>query len=251
MDDENAQSQEANADDIKEQVNAESEPTDGSENTESLVKSDDPLSIKKRLGQQAKKHAREQREMRDQIAALQSRIGQQSTQAPNVSQGNDGVEDHINRAVRAALEAKEAEKRHAEEAEKMAHVHRQYQSLNDEFDKASEKYDDFDDVVRGEHVPFTSAMRDALLLIDNPSEVAYKLGKNRDELNRISKLHPLDQAREVNKLSFALMGGKPSSAQRDLSSNKILEHKKANPSVNSSAYTVDSIRDRMKSGTWK
>jgi hypothetical protein len=178
-------------------------------------------------------------------------MNQQSQPAQNVSSANDGVDDHISRAVRAALEAKEAEKRHAEEAEKMAHVHRQYKSLNDEFDKASEKYDDFDDVVRGDNVPFTSAIRDALLLVDNPSEVAYKLGKNRQELSRISQLHPLDQAREVNKLSFALMGGKPSSAQRDLSKDKILEQKKASPNVNSSAYTSAAIRERMKAGTWK
>ncbi len=252
MDDENVQSQDGNAEDVIEKVvNAESEPTEGSENTESLAKSEDPLSIKKRLGQQAKKHARETRELREQIAAMQSRIGQPSQPNQTMSSANDGVDDHISRAVRAALEAKEAEKRHAEEAEKMAHVHRQYQSLNDEFDRASEKYEDFDDVVRGDNVPFTSAMRDALLLIDNPSDVAYKLGKNRDELSRISKLHPLDQAREINKLSFALMGGKPSSAQRDSSQNKLLEKAKTNPSINSSAYTVDAIRARMKDGTWK
>lgn len=250
MDDENAKNQlEGNADDTEIEAQPGSEQ-EGSENMESLAKENDPLAIKKRLGQQAKKHARETRALREEIAGLHSRINEQVAPSSHVSNPEMQVDDHINRAVRAALDAKDAEKRHAEEAEKLAHVHKQYENLNNEFDRASEKYEDFDEVVRSDHVPFTKAVRDALLLVDNPADVAYKLGKNRDELNRISKLHPLDQAREVNKLSFALMGGKSSSAQRG-NEGKLLGQTKANPAVNSSANTPASIRARMKAGTWK
>jgi len=125
--------------------------------------------------------------------------------------------------------------------------------MHDEFDKASEKYDDFDEVVRAEDVPFTPHVRDALLLVENPAEVAYKLGKNKSELERISKLHPLDQAREVNKLSFSLMGGnngKPSTTKPNPMGTV-----RANPANSTGAITdktpASVIRARMKAGTWK
>jgi hypothetical protein len=162
-------------------------------------------------------------------------------------------EDKIQKAVRFALGMKEHEERQAKEAERQAHVNKQYQRLLDEFDRASEKYEDFDDVVRGDDIPFTPHVRDALLLVENPAEVAYRLGKNRSELERISKLHPLDQAREVNKLSFSLMGGnsgKPSSSKA-----APLGTVRANPVHSSTAVTDKTppsvIRARMKAGTWK
>lgn len=164
-------------------------------------------------------------------------------------------EQKIQHAVRLALGAKDDQERQARDAERQAHVQKSYQRLNDEFDRTAEKYEDFDDVVRGQDAPFTPHVRDALLLVDNPGEVAYKLGKNEAELRRIGKLHPLDQAREVNKLSFALMGvnaGKP--AQAPAKSNP-MGSVRANPALASSAVTdktpPSAIRARMKAGTWK
>jgi hypothetical protein len=223
---------------------------------------DDPYGIKKRLGMQAKKHQREMRAMRDQMAQLQSHYENSanppmnesnpynSPGQPNPPSGNE--EERIQKAVRYALQAKDHEERQAKEAEGKAHIHKQYQRLNDEFDKASEKYDDFDDVVRGDDVPFTPHVRDALLLVNNPAEVAYNLGKNRSELERISKLHALDQAREVNNLSFALRAG--NSAKGATTKSNPMGSLKANPtpsrSVNEKSSASD-IRQRMKAGTWK
>lgn len=225
--------------------------------------------VRKRIHAQAKKHHREMRAMQEQIAQLQAHMGQGNHQLPpfapeevnpytspgQPSQITGSEEERIQKAVRYALEAKDAEARKAKEAEKLAHVHKQYQRLQDEFDRASDKYEDFDDVVRGHDAPFSPAIRDALLFIDNPADVAYKLGKNRPELERISQLHPLDQAREVNKLAFALMGGnsgnKNSSGPRGANP---LNPTKPNP-ANSTAITdktpASTIRARMKAGTWK
>jgi hypothetical protein len=162
-------------------------------------------------------------------------------------------EEKIQKAVRMALGAKEEQERQAQMAERQAHVQKQYMNLNNEFDKASEKYDDFDDVVRGDNVPFTSHVRDALLLVPNPADVAYRLGKNRSELERIAKLHPLDQAREVNNLAFSLMGG--NNGKQPSSTNPTpnpLGSIKANPVAASSGNTSPaSIRARMRAGTWK
>lgn len=227
--------------------------------------------IKKRLGMQAKKHQREMRQMQEQLMHMQAQFqskhmdsanpanhqNHNSNPYPSPGQPNPpgmSEEDRIQKAVRYALGAKEHEERQAKEAEHATHVHKQYQRLNNEFDKASDKYDDFDDVVRGDDVPFTPHVRDALLLVENPAEVAYRLGKNKSELERISKLHPLDQAREVNKLSFSLMGGKDGKTSSPSKANP-LGTVRANPAHSSTAITDKTppsvIRARMKAGTWK
>jgi hypothetical protein len=223
---------------------------------------DDPYGVKKRLGMQAKKHSREVRALQEQLAHVHNRLdqqqsneGQSSFYQPQTQDMGMGLteEQRIQKAVHLALQAREAQEAKSREAEKMAHVHKSYQRLQDELDKGSDKYEDFDDIVRGD-APFTTAIRDSLLFVDNPADVAYKLGKNLDELQRISQLHPLDQAREVNKLSFALLGGnigKPSSTTQRPNP---MGQSRPNP-VNTSAITdktpVSDIRARMKAGTWK
>lgn len=232
---------------------------------EGTASSDEPYSIKKRLGMQAKKHQREMRQLHDRLAQLEGQ-GSDSAQSPYLANTNQysspgqpnppgmSEEERIQHAVRLALGAKDHAEQQARDAERQAHVHKQYQRLNDEFDRASDKYDDFDDVVRGDDIPFSPHVRDALLLVENPAEVAYKLGKNRAELERISKLHPLDQAREVNKLSFSLMGGhdgKSSSPNKGSPMGSV----RVNPTSHSGAITdktpASVIRARMKAGTFK
>jgi len=233
---------------------------------------DDPQAvIKKRLGMQAKKHQREMRAMQEQMQHMQAQFQnanmdsanpanhQSHNSNPYSSPGQPNPpgmseEERIHQAVRYALGAKDHEERQAKEAQHASHVHKQYQRLNDEFDKASDKYDDFDDVVRHDDAPFTPHVRDALLLVENPAEVAYRLGKNKSELERISRLHPLDQAREVNKLSFSLMGGKDGKTSSS-SKTSPLGNIRQNPAHSSHAITdktpPSEIRKRMKAGTWK
>ena len=123
----------------------------------------------------------------------------QPATAPQPSMGADG--DQIQRAVQAALMAKDQQQQQQQEAEKAQHVYKQYQNLENHLDSVADKYDDFDEVVRGNDVPFTPAMRDTALLLDNAGDVLYTLGKNPEELKRISQLHPLDQAKEMVKMS--------------------------------------------------
>jgi hypothetical protein len=234
------------------------------------VDQNDPYGVKKRLGMQAKKHQREMRHMQDQMSQMQAHFqssnadsanpydhNQNSNPYPSPGQPNPPAmseQEKIHHAVRYALGEKDHQERKAKEAQHQSHVHKQYQRLNSEFDKASDKYEDFDDVVRADHVPFTPHVRDALLLVDNPAEVAYRLGKNKSELERISRLHPLDQAREVNKLSFSLMHGNNSKTSNP-SKTSPLGNIKANPVNAHGAITgktpPSTIRARMKAGTWK
>jgi hypothetical protein len=178
---------------------------------------------------------------------------------PNDSGAPAGsVEEQIHKAVSFALGHKEREERKANEAKSAAHVQKQYGELHKHLDNVSDKYDDFDETVRGEHTPFTPHMRDAALFLDldhnspgSAGEVLYKLAKNPEELDRISKLHPLDQAREMVKLSKALISGGDSKATPP----RPLGNIKNSPVNNSHAVNdktpIGSIRQRMKSGNWK
>lgn len=234
------------------------------EDTQGLAIEDDPISVKKRLGMQAKKHAREVRQLHERLSQMEAALSDSAN--PNTSNYQQdsynspgqplppgaNEEARIQHAVRMALGMKEHEERQAREAQHQAHVQKQYQRLNDEFDRASDKYEDFDDVVRENDAPFTDAIRDVLLLVENPAEVAYSLGKNRSELQRISKLHPLEQAREVNKLAFSLMGngGAKQTSNRSAPIGSI----RTNPGTSQTITDktpASVIRARMKAGTFK
>jgi len=216
------------------------------------------LAIQKRLKQQKRAHEREIRELHARIADMQSQLqpNQQPQQNPYDGAGNQsGIDDAIHKAVSFALQHKEAEERKAKEAESQHHIAKQYQELNRHLDSTADKYDDFDEVVRGE-APFTAHMRDAALMLPkkgpgSAGEVLYKLGKNPEELSRIAKLHPVDQASELIALSHALISGGEQKGQPSRPLGQI----KHNPVVNSVGITektpVSDIRARMKQGKFK
>ncbi len=224
--------------------------------------SNETLAVQKRLKAQKRAHEREVRDLHARIGDLESRMTQ-----PNVSHEqpinpysqpqSGGIEEHIHKAVSYALQHKEMEERKAHDAQNAAHVQRQYQDFQKHLDNAGDKYDDFHDVVFGRDTPYTPSMRDYAVTLPrsgsgSAAEVLYKLGKNPDELHRIAKLHPLDQASEMARLSHALISG---GEQKTSSSNRPLGQIKSNPVTNSHTVTdktpVGSIRQRMKAGSWR
>lgn len=221
-----------------------------------------PLAAKERLGRQEKRHRKEMRAVQSQLAELQNRLGstQNSTDAgayngsPLVmNPDGDSEDERIRRAVTFALNHKDEMERKQQAERDMAHVQRQYQKFSDHLDNASDKYADFDEIVRGDDVPFTPAIRDAAaLFIDNPADVLYTLGKDKEKLKQISQLHPQEQMRTVIKLSHALLTGAGNSkAQPSQSVNPLGQVKGAGVS-RSGAITentpVNELRERMRSG---
>jgi hypothetical protein len=148
------------------------------------------------------------------------------------------------------MEMQKMQEQKSKDQEKMQHVHKSYKALEDSLDNGSSKYDDFDDIVKSNDAPYTDAMRDAALLIHNPDDVLYHLGKDKEKLKRISELHPLEQAKEVIKLSMALATGN-NGKQSNASHAKPLGQVKNNPvtsnTVNEST-SVGELRKRMKEG---
>jgi len=219
-----------------------------------------PLYAKEKIGKLQKRHQRDMRRLQERIEMLESRSQPESDNqitdsamnpyAGNPSQGGSGVDEQIQRAVSLALQAKEDQERKAKSQQEQAHIAKQYQNLQHQLDKAADKYDDFHEVVMANDVPYTPHMRDAMLMVENPGDVLYKLGKNRPELERIAKLHPLDQAKEMLKLSAALMSGEKSNPAVP----KTLGQVKNSP-VNSSRdvtekTSIGELRRRLRAG-WK
>lgn len=187
---------------------------------EESPKDDLPLAAKERLGRQEKRHKKEMRAMQAQIMDLQNRVvPPPPLQAPSFQQQQPmnpytqqpvqpgGADEQIHRAVSMALQAREQQERQAQHAHQAMEVQQELQRFNQRLDSASDKYDDFDDSVRSDDAKFTPAMRDAAMVMPNAEDVLYKLGKNRSELERISKLNPIAQQRELLSLGYALHGG--------------------------------------------
>jgi len=221
------------------------------------------LAVQKRIKQLKRSHDREMREMQARMAQMQSQSQpnqsmQQQSNSPNESMGNPGsIEDAIHKAVSFALQQKDMEERKAKDNENQQDIQKQYQEFQKHLDSTADKYDDFDDVVRGNDTPFTEPMRDVAALIlpktgsGSSGEVLYKLGKNPDELSRIAKLPSHKQAAELVALSHALIAG----GDHKSSANRPLGNIKSNPVVNSVGVTektpVSDIRSRMKEGKFK
>lgn len=221
----------------------------------------DPLYVQKRLKQQKRAHEREIRELHARISDMQTASQNTSPdQSSSYSAAPDGggmMDEQIHKAVSYALNHRDMEERKARDAQQAAHVSKQYNELQKHLDNTADKYDDFDDVVRGHDAPFTPHMRDASLLLPkngpgSAGETLYELGKNRIELKRISELHPLDQASEMVKLSHALMARHGDKTQSQ--ANKPLGNIKSNPVTNTASITdktpVSELRKRMKAN-WR
>lgn len=239
-------------------VSAEESPKEEAEGTHSNA----TLAVQKRLKAQRRAHEREVRDLHARISEMESRMiqpdtGQNDQPISPYTAGQPDIDSAIHKAVSVALQHKEMAERKAHEAEQQAHVNRHYQDFQKHLDSLGDKYDDLHEVIYGDN-PYTPAMRDYALTLPrsgagSAGEVLYKLGKNPEELKRIAKLLPLDQASELAKLSHALVsGGEQKGSQ---GSKPPLGNIKSNPVTNSAAITdktpIGSLRERMKSGNWK
>jgi hypothetical protein len=67
-----------------------------------------------------------------------------------------------------------------------------------------EKHADYQDVVYNPKLRITNEMAETIRMSDNGPDIAYFLGTNEKEAERISKLSPLAQAREIGKIENKL-----------------------------------------------
>jgi hypothetical protein len=92
-------------------------------------------------------------------------------------------------------------------------VHQQDAARLDEYrereDGIRDKYEDFDQVAYNPRLPITDAMAQTIQTSEIGPEIAYFLGSNPKEADRISRLTPFVQAKEIGKIEAKLAANPP------------------------------------------
>lgn len=83
------------------------------------------------------------------------------------------------------------------------------ESYHDREEEARNKYDDFEQVAYNPKLPITDAMAQTIQSSDVGPDMAYYLGSNPKEADRISRLSPLAQAKELGKIEAKLADNPP------------------------------------------
>jgi len=78
------------------------------------------------------------------------------------------------------------------------------ESYHDKEEDARIKYDDFEQVAYNPKLPITDAMAQTIQASEVGPDMAYYLGSNPKEADRISRLSPLQQAKELGKIEAKL-----------------------------------------------
>ena len=83
------------------------------------------------------------------------------------------------------------------------------ESYHDLEEEARSKYDDFEQVAYNPKLPVTNVMAETIQSSEIGPELAYYLGSNPKEAERISRMTPLSQAKEIGKIEAKLVSAPP------------------------------------------
>ena len=83
------------------------------------------------------------------------------------------------------------------------------ESYHDKEEEARTKYDDFEQVAYNPKLPITDVMAETIQSSDVGPELAYYLGSNPKEADRISRMSTLAQAKEIGKIEAKLASDPP------------------------------------------
>lgn len=153
--------------------------------------------IGKRLAREQRKWEREQAQR-----SVQSQAPQTPANLPSADQFEsvDAYADAL--AFRKAEELLRARETQRQQQEVLSAYH-------DREEEVRSKYDDFEQVAYNPNLPITNVMAEAIQSSDIGPEVAYFLGTNPKEAERISKLTPYVQAKEIGKIEAKLADNPP------------------------------------------
>ena len=79
----------------------------------------------------------------------------------------------------------------------------------------AEKYPDFKEVALDPEVPYTPVMIEAMVESERAVDIAYYLGQNHDEADRISRLSPIQTAKEIGHIEANLEAEAPREGAKD------------------------------------
>ena len=145
-----------------------------------------------------KRLAREQRKWeREQVAKAAEKQLKTPVEIPPIEQFNSPDEYA---EVLAERKAEELLARR-EQARMQSEIIESYHEREEE---ARNKYDDFEQVAYNSKLPITDAMAQTIQASEVGPDMAYYLGSNPKEAERISRLSPLSQAKELGKIEAKL-----------------------------------------------
>jgi hypothetical protein len=145
-----------------------------------------------------KRLAREQRKW-ERERAVQP-VAQQAPVTPEQFASN---EDYVEALAEQRAEQKLAER---EQRKQQAEI---LETYHDKEEEVRAKYEDFEQVAYNPNLPITTVMAQSIQASDNGPEVAYHLGANPREAERISRLSPIMQAKEIGKIEAQLAANPP------------------------------------------
>lgn len=150
-----------------------------------------------------KRLAREQRKWeREQAARMAAQPAPKPAEPPSADQFNSPE------AYAEALAEQKAEEllRRREFERQRSEILEAYQEKEEE---VRSKYEDFEQVAYNPNLPITPVMAETIQASDVGPEVAYFLGTNPKEAERISRLQPFLQAKEIGKIEAKLAANPP------------------------------------------
>ena len=145
-----------------------------------------------------KRLAREQRKW-ERERAVQP-VVQQAPVTPEQFASN---EDYVEALAEQRAEQKLAER---DQRRQQAEI---LETYHDKEEEVRAKYEDFEQVAYNPKLPITDAMAQTIQSSDVGPDMAYYLGSNPKEADRISRLAPLQQAKELGKIEAKLSDNPP------------------------------------------
>lgn len=147
----------------------------------------------------SKRLAREQRKWERTQKAAQPELPKELPSADTFESTEAYADALAERKAQELLARREAEKQQVALLE----------AYHDREEEARAKYDDFEQVAYNPNLRITNVMAETIQASDIGPEVAYFLGQNPKEADRISRLAPLLQAKEIGKIEVKLASDPP------------------------------------------
>jgi hypothetical protein len=150
--------------------------------------------IGKRLAREQRKWEREQAQRGAEKQIVPSEIP-----SPDQFQSPNDYADFIRAEADKLVQQREAAKQQSQVLE----------SYKEREEQAFDKYDDFEQVAYNPNLPITAVMAETIQHSEVGPELAYYLGSNPKDAERISRLTPFMQAKEIGKIEAKLADNPP------------------------------------------
>ncbi len=209
-----------------------------------------PKYVQERLSRQERTHRKETQTLQRELQALrgfvEATVGrtqvqpQQQVNPVNQFPAVDGVDSDEIQKTYKALEVIAQQKA---KSDFQAIAREKERKFVEALQKASEVYEDFDEVVRDDNVPITQSIADHAKRLKNGPDVLYRLAKNRDELNALLSLHPDDQLDRMVEISAEMRASKRQAPKAPEPTGAPMQ---SNPAVGSSKHPAEKTLEEIK-----